>query len=149
MREYRTPGGHNTAAGHLQEHLPQPENIHRAHCELRSSYKSAQDKATPSGMTASTCLTPTCLGHIHKQTSPSRCHFLYQYSGSKYLYIRKRPITGRHRNPMDTTLDCSSTDPRFEPASSQDFFISILASPSIIVIFFYVFHISVLGNNTL
>ena len=78
-----------------------------------------------------------------------RCQSLYQYSGSKYLYIRKRPITGRHRSPMDTTLDCSSTDPRFEPASSQDFFISILASLSIIVILFYVFHISVHGNNTL
>ena len=83
--------------------------------------------------------------------SETECRYqsLYQYSGSKYLYIRKRPITGRHRNPMDTTLDCSSTDPRFEPASSQDFLSQILASPSIIVIFFYVFHISVLGNNTL
>ena len=59
------------AAGYLQEHLPQPEHIHRAHCELKSSYKSAQDKATPSGMTASTYLTTTCLGHIHKQPSPS------------------------------------------------------------------------------
>ena len=59
MREYRTPGGHHTAAGHPQEHLPQPENIHRAHCEFRPSYKSAQTKATPSGMTASTYLTPT------------------------------------------------------------------------------------------
>ena len=66
-----------------------------------------------------------------------------------YLYIRKWPITRRHRSPMDTTLDCSSTDPRFEPASSQDFLSQILASPSIIVIFFYVFHISVLGYNTL